>query len=273
MNIKFDDALNEFEPKEPSELLIGYDEQGKLYSHSFLRDGNLIISGMVGSGKSLTIQQMLLSGMFNWSPNELKFVLCDPKRVEYIEYKNSPHKMQDDILYEVDEINKYLEDLEKLQKDRFKMLLDVGAKDIKEYNEYAKQNGLDILPVIIVVIDEIADLVLTDSTTVDNLLPLLMKGRAAGIRVLLSTQIPKANVLQGRIKMNIDSRIALKLPSSMYSQIALDEAGAEELELSGDMLYRNDGHITHLQSTYTSDENIKSVCDYVNDKYNVSKGI
>lgn len=268
MEIKFSDALNDFEPKNVGDLLIGYDEYGTLYSHDLTSSRHLLIAGSTGSGKNVILRQMVLSGMFNSNPKELQFAFYDPKGVEFQEFKNTPFNMCERILNKSEELESILKELSKKIQYRFKKLVEVKAKDFKEYNKYAKENNLEVLPLNVVVIDEISDVMFCNPEIEDSLVKVLSKGASAGVYIIIGTSSARANVIRGTLKANIESRIALKLSTSIESRVAIHEVGAEDLNYHGDMLYRDKNSRLHrLQGAYVSDEEEVSLRNYVMDKY------
>lgn len=268
MTMKLSDALNDFEPKSTAELLIGHDEYGTLYSHDLTSSPHLLIAGATGSGKSVILRQMVLSGMFNSNPKELQFAFYDPKKVEFQEFKDTPFNMYDGILNEVSEIKYMMQNLCERVENRVKKLAEVNAKDIEDYNSYAKANNLEVLPINVVIIDEISDVLILNPEIEDDLKRILYKGHMTGIQVIIGASSARADVIRGYLKLNIESRIALKLSSSIESRVAIEEVGAENLNYHGDMLYRDKNNELHrLQGAYVSDEEEASLCEYVMDKY------
>ncbi|MEB6038178.1 FtsK/SpoIIIE domain-containing protein [Staphylococcus pseudoxylosus] len=268
MNIDFSEVLNKFEPKGVSDLLIGVDGNGELHSHHFLHENNLLIVGQTGSGKSVAMHQMVLSGMFNKSPRDIQFVFYDPKRVDYLEYKNSPFLMKD-IMYHTEELEEYLIELTAILDKRMKQFVNTKTIDIERYNKYARENDLEEFPYIITVIDEIAVPSCESPEIQEHLVRIMQKSRAVGIHFIIGTQTPRRDVITGALKANMLSRIAMKVSGETESMIAIDELGAEQLNGRGDMIYKVDGRSELLQSSYVSEENIETLCDYFNTKYSI----
>lgn len=264
MEMNLTDALNEFEPKRESELLIGYNENGGLRSHYF-RKGSLLVAGTVGSGKSIAIHQLILSGMFNWEPQSLQFALYDPKRVEYGVYKDSPHLLGG-VMTEHEEFLGHLQCLEMYVKERANLFNQIGVHDIDGYNQYAKGNDVDVLPNIITIIDEMAEFTFRASDYYKELLAsILEKSRPFGIHFVIGTQTPRKEVLTGQLRALVDNRLVMKVANDKESKLAMGEAGAELLEGKGQFYYINSDRYKSdeiLQSTFVSDGNVRGLCDY-----------
>lgn len=273
MLMKFEDALNNFKPKDESELLIGYDKTGEVFGHSFLENGSLIMAGATGSGMFVTINQMVVSGVFNADPKTLQFSFYDPKKMGYHKYSNSTHK----VMTEPDGFKDYLIQLERLLDERIEMFANANVTDIKEYNEHAKDEGKDTMPIIITVADEIADYIFRFRNRGkggdEYISRIAEKSRAYGIYFIICTQTPRREVLPGRLKATIPNRIALMLYNEMESQSLIGETGAESLKPHGDMIYVNEFKESKksLQGTFVSEEQITTICDYAETKYSEVK--
>lgn len=269
MLMSFEDALNDFKPKDESELLVGYDKAGEVYGHSFLEKGSLIIAGTTGSGLSLVIEQMISSGMFNYNPEELQFAFYDPKKVEYNQYSNSPFAMNE-IMTEPDEFKIFLNQLEVLIKERNEIFADVNVSNIKEYNAYAKKNDLEVLSAIITLVDRIEDFMASTKNADEYISRIAMKSSSFGIYFIIKASIVRNEVITGRLKASIPNRIALMLSSEMESQNLIGEPGAESLNKHGDMVYMNvleEDSRKSLQGTFVPDEQSKTIRDYAKEKY------
>ncbi|ORI01153.1 hypothetical protein B5723_12400 [Mammaliicoccus sciuri] len=267
-NVTFNEVLNKFEPKGISDLLIGVDSNGELHSHHFLHRNSLLITGTVGSGKSITMNQLILSGMFNNSPKDIKFAFYDPKRVEYAVYEDSPFLIKN-IMYDTEEFGEYLVELTAIIDKRMKQIVDTETIDIERYNKYAMENDLEQLPYIITVIDEIADLYYINPEIQEQLIRIIKKTSSVGIYFIIGTQTPRRDVINGTLKDNISSRIAMKASMQNESMITIDEVGAKQLNGLGDMIYKFYGRSELLQSSCVSDENIEMLNDYLNTKYSI----
>jgi len=196
---------------------------------------HLLIAGSTGSGKSVCINSFMCSILFRATPEEVKFILVDPKRVELTGYNDIPHLLTPVIV----EPNKVVSSLkwacQEMDK-RYKMLSEVGVKNINEYNELA---GLATMPNIVIVIDELADVMLFAPAEVEeSVTRIAQMARAVGIHLVLATQRPSVDVLTGLIKANVPTRIAFNVASMMDSRVILDSPGAEKLLGRGDMLFQ-----------------------------------
>ncbi|MFG0935159.1 FtsK/SpoIIIE domain-containing protein, partial [Staphylococcus sp. 231237_7MaSpsaltlick] len=198
----------------------------------------LLIVGQTGSGKSLTMSQMILSGMFNKSPKDIQFAFYDPTRVEYLEYKNSPFLMKD-IMCHTEELEEHLIELTDILDKRMKQLVDTKTIDIERYNKYARENDLEQLPYIITVIDEIAVPSCESPEIQEQLVRIMQNSRSVGIYFIIGTQTPNRNVINGTLKANIPNRIAMKVFGKKESMITIDEVGAEQLNGRGEMIYKD----------------------------------
>lgn len=260
MIMNLTDALNEFEPKGEAELLIGYNENGDLRSHNF-KEGNLLVAGTTGAGRPIAIHQLILSGMFNWKPQTLQFALYDPKQVEYGVYKGSSH-LFGGVMTEHDEFLQHLQCLEAYVRDRANIFKQIGVHDIDGYNQYAKENDIEILPNIITIIDEMAEFSLRASNDYKKVLTnILQKSRPFGIHFVIGTQTPRKEVLTGQLRALVDNRLVMKVANDKESKLAMGEAGAEQLEGKGQMFYVNLNNKEFVQSTFVSDESVRSLCD------------
>jgi hypothetical protein len=214
---------------------IGIDVYGKMVRKDIADMPHLLVAGSTGSGKSVMINVIIQSLINQLTPDQLKFILIDPKRVELSQYKNSPYVMAG-VITETLKAKATLNWLVAEMEERYNILEKERCKNIFEYNE--KGNSM---PLIITVIDEFADLVLQSSSTEDSLEELIIrlaqKARAVGISLILGTQRPSVDVVSGLLKANIPTRIAFMTSSRVDSQVILDAPGAEELIGKGDMLF------------------------------------
>lgn len=255
------DALNEFEPKRESELLIGYNENGDLRSHNF-KEGNLLVAGTIGSAKTMTIHQLILSGMFNWEPQSLQFALYDPKQVEYGVYKDSPHLLGG-VMTKHEEFSEHLKCLKTYVEERANLFNQIDVHDIDGYNKYAKENDVDILPNIITIIDEIADFLLRCSEEdKKRFISMVQKARAFGVHFVISSQTARSEIFTKEIRTAVPNRLVMKLSNAMESTVMMGESGAELLEGKGQSYYINSFDKEFVQSTFVSDESVRSLCDY-----------
>lgn len=253
-------------PEQKLLIPLGEDISSEVITTSIDSLPHMLVSGTTGSGKSVFIHSILLTLIMRNYPNELKLILIDPKKVEFIRYTNIPHlycPIIDDALRAVATLKKLVAEMER----RYSLLSLCGASKLEEYNEMRKTSpDLEELPNLICVIDEFADLMMQAPKDVDILTQrLAQKGRASGIYLIIATQRPTVNCITGTIKANIPTRIALSVSSSLDSRTILDENGAESLVGRGDLLARVPQYkqLIRLQSAYVSNEEITAVVNYL----------
>lgn len=247
-------------------MVLGRDVAGNPAWANLVKMPHLLIAGATGSGKSICIHSLITSLLYQKSPWELKFILIDPKRVELPFYNGIPHLLTPVIV----ELNKVLNAFKwaiKEMEDRYKKLAGVGAKDLASYNEkVAKSNPQEMMPYIIIVVDELADIMAAYGKEVEwAIVRLAQMSRAIGIHLVVSTQRPSVEVITGLIKANITSRIALQVASQVDSRTILDMAGAERLLGNGDMLFLagDVGKPRRIQGVYTSDKEVANVVKFI----------
>lgn len=252
----------EFQKGEPLAFALGRNVQGEPVFLNIDRMPHLLVAGSTGSGKSITIHDLLISMLYKNSPEMLRMILVDPKRVELSVYDGIPHL----IAPVVTDNKKAIGALRWLIHEmdhRYDMLLKVGARDIKSYHKTA---GAEPMPYIITVIDELADLMTTFGREVEGyIIRLAQMARATGIHLVVSTQRPSVEVITGLIKANITTRIALQVASQVDSRTILDTAGAEKLLGRGDLLYisAEKSKPTRLQGSFISEDEVKKVVDFI----------
>jgi len=192
-----------------------------------------LIAGSTGSGKTVCINSIICSLLFNFAPTKLQLLLIDPKMVELILYEGVPHVI--DIVTDVKKAPAALQQMVKLMEERYKLFSERRVRNIQEYNNL---EDVEKIPYVVIVIDELADLMMTSSNIVEtHIARLTQLARAAGIHLIIATQRPSANVITGIIKANVPSRIAFAVASQIDSRVILDMSGAENLIGRGDMLY------------------------------------
>ncbi|WP_428066985.1 DNA translocase FtsK 4TM domain-containing protein [Candidatus Proelusimicrobium volucris] len=234
---------------------------------------HLLIAGATNSGKSICVHSIIISLLYRAKPNEIKFLLVDPKRVELTLYEGIPHlydpKTDCEDVSVVKDANgavKSLQALVKVMEKRMKMFEFAKVKNIEGYNAWAEKNNEEKVFYIVVIIDEMADLMLqTKAAIEDSVQRLTQMGRALGIHLILCTQRPSTNVITGVIKANLPSRIALQVTSKIDSRVVLDANGADALLGKGDMLYLgiSDPKPKRIQGCYISEEEITKVADFL----------
>lgn len=269
MVITFEDIINEFEPKNNYEVLLGYDKNNQLYSHNFLKNRNLLIAGETGSGKSVLLHQMLLSLMLNHSPDLLKLFIHDPKKVEFNDYQSSPF-----VKSITTNNNDFFQVINKLHNEmnrRFNLIKEYSYKDIDEFNNNANKNNLNKLSFNVVLIDEYTDIINHTNTNEinDKLKSLLICGRAAGILFIISTQNLNHHILSGQLKSIITSHLSMKVSNKIKSKNIIDEEGAEKLYKYGSMIYKSNinKEPIYLQSVFIPIYSINQINNYFEDKH------
>ena len=247
----------------PITLAFGKDIAGKVITADLAKMPHLLIAGSTGSGKSVCINDLIVSMVYKSSPAELRMILVDPKVVELSVYGSLPHllipvvtepkKAASALRWAVNEMMK-----------RYKLFSEVGARELERYNSLQKEASAK-LPKLVVIIDELADLMMVAPDEVeDSICRIAQLGRAAGIHLIVATQRPSADIITGLIKANIPSRCAFAVSSGIDSRIILDAMGAEKLLGRGDMLFHPTGasKATRVQCAFISDEEVERVMDY-----------
>lgn len=240
---------------------LGKDVSGEVWVADIARMPHLLVAGATGSGKSVYLNSLILSLLYQNSPGELKFIMVDPKRVELTVYNTVPHLLTP-VITDVKKTINALKWLIGEMDRRYDTLSKVGHRNIASYNAVTEEK----MPYIMLVVDELADLMVTAAAEIEgSIIRLAQMARAVGIHLILATQRPSVDVITGLIKANITTRIAFSVPSLMDSRTILDTAGAEKLVGRGDMLYVSAelSKPKRLQGAFVSDEEIKRVVDYL----------
>lgn len=246
-------------------LSLGKDVTGKASMADLARMPHLLIAGATGSGKSVAINSMIVSLVYQNSPELLKLILVDPKRVELSSYDSIPHLLAP-VITETDKTINALRWTVREMDERYKLLQAANKKNISSYND---SRLVDKMPYIVIVIDELADLMMVAAKEVEAaIIRLAQMARAVGIHLILATQRPSVNVITGLIKANITSRIAFAVASSTDSRTILDSSGAEKLLGNGDMLFISAelSRPKRIQGAYISDKEITAVTDYLKER-------
>lgn len=267
------EILTKFE-KDKRKLLValGKDIMGRPQYCEINKTPHLLVAGSTGSGKSVCINSIIVSILMRARPEEVKLVLVDPKMVELSMYNGVPHLLAP-VVTDSRKANIALKKIVVEMERRYEIFRDSGTKNIEGYNQYvekenvnrSKDNKIQKLPFIVVIIDELADLMLVAAKEVeDSIMRITQMARAAGIHLIVATQRPSTDVITGVVKANIPSRISFAVSSQIDSRTILDMPGAEKLIGKGDMLYRpQDENIPiRIQGTFISDDEIKKVVDY-----------
>ncbi|MFH2085658.1 MAG: DNA translocase FtsK [bacterium] len=223
---------------------------------------HVLVAGSTGSGKSVCINAIITTLLMRNSPQELRFILVDPKRVELTGYNGIPHLLTP-VITDTERVIAALQWATKEMDKRYKMFAEVGARNVEDYNE---QSGFTAMEYIVIVIDELADIMLTAPSKVEDLVVRLAQmARATGIHLVIATQRPSVNVITGLIKANIPTRIAFNVTSMIDSRVIIDSPGAEKLLGKGDMLFVPPDRPlpTRIQGTYVTNSEIKKLIDFL----------
>lgn len=252
-------------------LAFGKDITGNPIVASLIKMPHLLVAGATGSGKTVCINTIISSLLFKYDPSQVQFLMIDPKRVELIIYEGIPHLVENDfsegqrIVTDPKKSTLALKQLTVEMDTRYRKFAEVRARNIYEYNTHCKNKGLDEMPYLILVIDELADLMMLSAASVEtSICRLAQLGRASGIHLILATQRPSVDVITGLIKANIPSRIAFAVSSQIDSRTIIDRQGAEKLLGRGDMLYMpiDEADPRRLQGAYIDQEEIERVVDF-----------
>ncbi len=251
----------------PQSLLmaLGKDVRGNSAFADLAEMPHLLVGGTTGSGKTICLNSIILSFLYRNSPDEMKLVLVDPKRVEFPVYSTLPHLLCP-VIYDAQQTLVALKWLVGEMERRFTVLAAANSRDIGSYNSKMEKKGEDKLPYIVLVIDELADLMSVKGKEIESyIVRLAQMSRATGIHLILATQRPSVEVITGLIKANITTRIALKVGSLIDSRTILDSSGAEKLLGKGDMLLLTKEHAKprRIQSPYISEQEIKKVTTFI----------
>lgn len=262
-------------------MFLGKDASGEPLICDLASMPHMLIAGTTGSGKSVCMNSILMSFLYTKKPNELKLVLVDPKMVELSQFKDIPHLMCP-VVTEMGRATAILEWAVNKMDERYELLAEAGCRDISGYNELEwddlkERLGVTTpeeeakvprkLPYMVFVIDELADLMMTNKEVEHSIVRIAQKARAVGMHLILATQRPQANVVTGLIKSNMPARVAFKVASSMDSRIVLDQKGGELLLGQGDMLYLSprSSKLTRAQGTLVDDREIRRVVKFMRD--------
>lgn len=250
------------ELKSPLPIAIGKDISGNPIVADLDKMPHLLIAGQTGSGKSVMINTLLTSLLYRNSPSELKLILVDPKQVEMNLYDNIPHLLSP-VIHEPEKCISALKWAVAEMERRLRAFREVGKRNIGEYNSLKKEEGM---PYIVIVIDELADLMMMAARDVEALIVrIAQKARAAGIHLVIATQRPSVDVITGLIKANVPGRIAFTVVQQVDSRTIIDQAGAEKLLGSGDMLFSipEFNKPIRIQAALTTDSETTKVCDFL----------
>ncbi len=254
----------------PLLVSLGKSITGKSFFSNLAKAPHMLIAGATGSGKSVTIHAIIASLLFRNSPEDLKFIMIDPKRVELTLYNKIPHLLTP-VITEPKKAILALKWAAKEMSRRYDVLEKSSVRDIDSYHKnIAGKEGVESMPYIVIVLDELADIMQTYPRELEAaIVRLAQMSRAVGIHLILSTQRPSVNVITGLIKANVPTRIALQVSSQIDSRTILDASGAEKLLGAGDLLYQGGDMAKpqRLQSAYITETETKKVAKYLADAY------
>ncbi|QYU69622.1 hypothetical protein J4558_05635 [Leptolyngbya sp. 15MV] len=262
-------------------MFLGKDAAGEPLIVDLAKAPHMLIAGTTGSGKSVCMNTIIMGFLYTKKPNELKLVLVDPKMVEMSQFKDIPHLMCP-VVTEMSKAAAILEWACAKMDERYELLAEAGCRDISGYNDLAWEELKERfnpqtpeeesriprkLPYMVFVIDELADLMMTNKEVEGSIIRIAQKARAVGIHLILATQRPQANVVTGLIKSNMPTRISFKVASGMDSRIVLDQKGGELLLGQGDMLYLapSSSKLMRAQGTLVDDPEIRRVVKFMRD--------
>ena len=262
-------------------IALGKDITGSPFVTDLSKMPHLLVAGATGTGKSVSLNAMIISLLFAFSPDTLQFLMIDPKRIELSVYRDIPHLLYP-VVTQPAEATKLLRWTVREMERRYALLSDRGVRNIETYNrkilkdskvkprtDTTERETENPLPYIVLVIDELADLMMTSSREVEEAITRLAQmARAAGIHLIIATQRPSVDVLTGIIKANFPARISFQVSSKVDSRTILDTIGAEHLLGDGDMLFMPPGvgKITRIHGAYISEEEIKGVTDFLREQ-------
>lgn len=254
------------EEKSPLAFFLGRDVMGAPMIADLSRMPHLLVAGATGSGKSIFIHSMITSYLFRNPPHLLRFLLIDPKRVELSQYQGIPHLLAPVITDGKRAVQSLRWAIHEMDR-RYAILLGAHNRDVSSYNaSRGRENGSEMLPFIVIFIDELADLMAAFGREIEGaIVRLAQMARATGIHLVVSTQRPSVEVITGLIKANITSRIAFQVVSQIDSRTIIDMAGAEKLVGSGDMLFLapDTSKPKRIQAPYVADREIKRVVEFI----------
>ncbi len=244
-------------------IALGKDVIGNPVIEDLATLPHLLIAGTTGSGKSVGINAMILSLLYKHTPKELRFIMIDPKFLEFGLYKDIPHLLTPIITDPKKAIIALSKAVEEMNR-RYELMDKAKVKTIVGFNELAKKNGEEKLPYIVIIIDEFADLMIMGGREAEQfLISLAGKARASGIHLIIATQRPTVNVVTGLIKGNLPSKISYRVGSKIDSKVILDDTGAEALLGRGDMLFSKTNNIVRLHAPYNDEREIERIVDFL----------
>jgi DNA segregation ATPase FtsK/SpoIIIE, S-DNA-T family len=249
----------------PLTIALGKDIVGKPFVTDLKKLPHLLIAGTTGSGKSVGINAMILSLLYKNSPDQLRLLMIDPKMLEFSIYNDIPHLLTPVITKPKQAIAALANMVAEMER-RYELMADTRTKNIDNYNEKIKKIGGEHFPFIVVIIDELADLMMTSGKDVEiSIARLAQKSRACGIHLIVATQRPSVDVVTGLIKANLPSRISYRVGQKIDSKIILDQMGAESLLGRGDMLFTPPGSpaLVRLHAPWATEDEIETIVEFI----------
>ncbi|PDX51242.1 cell division protein FtsK [Helicobacter pylori] len=249
----------------PLTLALGKDIVGNPFITDLKKLPHLLIAGTTGSGKSVGVNAMILSLLYKNPPDQLKLVMIDPKMVEFSIYADIPHLLTP-IITDPKKAIGALQSVAKEMERRYSLMSEYKVKTIDSYNEQAQSNGVEAFPYLIVVIDELADLMMTGGKEAEfPIARIAQMGRASGLHLIVATQRPSVDVVTGLIKTNLPSRVSFRVGTKIDSKVILDTDGAQSLLGRGDMLFTPPGTngLVRLHAPFATEDEIKKIVDFI----------
>ncbi|MCM1545625.1 MAG: FtsK/SpoIIIE domain-containing protein [Clostridiales bacterium] len=249
---------------------LGKNVEGQVVCPDITKMPHLLVAGTTGSGKSICLSTLIISLLYKYGPEELRFILVDPKQVEFISYDKLPHLMINEIIYDVDKAIKALNWAIKEMERRYQLFKEmtekgVATKNLTEYNAHLPE-GEEKLPKIVVILDEFGDLMLQAKKDIESrIIRLVQKSRACGIHLILATQRPSVDCITGLIKSNLPTRIGFKVNSFDDARCIFDIGGAEKLLGKGDLYFRSaeNPELARIQGCFVDTHEVQKVTDFV----------
>ncbi|MDE7087486.1 MAG: DNA translocase FtsK, partial [Clostridia bacterium] len=249
---------------------LGKNVEGTVVCPDITKMPHLLVAGTTGSGKSICLSTLIVSLLYKYGPEELRFILVDPKQVEFISYDKLPHLMINEIIYDVDKAIKALNWAIKEMERRYQLFKEmtekgVATKNLTEYNAHLPE-GEEKLPKIVVILDEFGDLMLQAKKDIESrIIRLVQKSRACGIHLILATQRPSVDCITGLIKSNLPTRIGFKVNSFDDARCIFDIGGAEKLLGKGDLYFRSaeNPDLARIQGCFIDTHEVQKVTDFV----------
>lgn len=265
-------ASSAFLNSKPNSLTftLGKNVEGQVVCPDITKMPHLLVAGTTGSGKSICLSTLIISLLYKYGPEELRFILVDPKQVEFISYDKLPHLMINEIIYDVDKAIKALNWAIKEMERRYQLFKEmtekgVATKNLTEYNAHLAE-GEEKLPKIVVILDEFGDLMLQAKKDIESrIIRLVQKSRACGIHLILATQRPSVDCITGLIKSNLPTRIGFKVNSFDDARCIFDIGGAEKLLGKGDLYFRSaeSPDLARIQGCFIDTHEVQRVTDFV----------